>query len=328
MTCSRPKAHVLLSVVALACAGTSGPRNSAGPTSAAAVSVPGARPGLKAMRVNGTVLNYVDSVTPSADMTAPIVLFVHGSLGSYGDATPQLAAFSAVRRTVTYSRRYHVPNAVVDDGRLYSAELHAEDLAAFIRGLAAGPVVLVGESYGGLVALETARHHPELVRALVLAEPAALGLLARTPSGESFRKTMMAGLIPLRQMLERGDSIGALSAFVSGTGGPPNGLDGLPRSARAYFLSQMPEFRREMLAPSDVYEPPLTCADLAPIRAPTLVLRSERASPLFSRIVDELSACLPAARVVTIPRSGHSMNRDNPTTFNTVILGFLAETAH
>jgi pimeloyl-ACP methyl ester carboxylesterase len=328
MTRTRLNAHMLLSVVTLACVGRSGPRNSTGPASAQVISVPSARPGLKAMLVNGTVLNYVDSVRPSADMTAPIVVFVHGSLGSYGDATAQLAAFSTVRRTVAYSRRYHVPNAVVDGGPDYSAELHAEDLTAFVRGLDGGPVVLVGESYGGLVALETARHHPELVRALVLAEPAALGLLARTPSGESFRRATMDGLIPLRQMLERGDSIGAMSAFVAGTGGPPNGLDGVSPSARSYLLTQMPEFRREMLAPSDVYEPALTCADLAPIRAPTLVLRSERASPLFSRIVDELSACLPTARIVTIPLSGHTMNRDNPTAFNTVILRFLAEKAH
>lgn len=327
MTRSRPTIRVLFGFVGLACACTPATRQS-GTTSPADLAVPGAFPGLRAMRVNGNVLNYIDSVTPSADATAPLVVFVHGSLGSYDDAAPQLTAFSSVRRTVTYSRRYHRPNSVTDDGHSYSAELHADDLAAFIRGLGPGPVVLVGASYGGLVALETTRHHPELVRALVLVEPAALGLLARTPSGDSVRRVAMAGLIPLREMFERGDSIAALSAFLSGTGGPLGGLDAVPAAVRAYFISQMPEFRREMMAPSDAYEPPLTCADLAPVRAPTLVLRSERASPLFSRIVEELSACLPAARVVTIPRAGHTMARDNPMEFNAVVLAFLADTAH
>ena len=322
MTKRRIDVIVLVSAVAL----TSACAASTRPSAATAVIVPAAHPGLKAMRVNGTVLNYIDSVTSSANLAAPVVIFVHGSLGDYNGASPQLATFAAVRRTVSYSRRYHQPNAVADDGHTYSAELHADDLAAFIRGLGTGPVDLVGESYGGLVALETARHHPELVRALVLAEPAALGLLARTPAGDSLRRATMAGVIPLRQMLARGDSLLAMGAFVSGTGGPPNGLDGLPPATRAYFLTQMPEFRREMMADSDSYEPLLSCEDLAPIRAPMLVLRSERASPLFSRIVDELAACLPAARVITIPRAGHTMYHENPAAFNAAVLAFLTGT--
>ena len=239
-----------------------------------------------------------------------------------------MAAFSASRRTVSYTRRYHQPNSIADDGQTYSSALHAEDLAGFIRGLNAGQVDLIGESYGGLVALEMARRHPELVRALVLAEPAAVGLLARTPSGDSIRRAALAGLQPLRAMFARGDSVAALSAWIGGTGGPTNGLDGVRPATRAYFLTQVPELRREVTAPEALYEPVLTCADLEPIRMPTLVLRSERATPMFSRIIDEVAACLPTARVATIPKAGHTMSQDNPASFATTVLGFLKSPGH
>ncbi len=53
------------------------------------------------------------------------------------------------------------------------------DIAAQVEGLrtllqahARGPVVVVGHSYGGAIAVHLARQHPELVRSLVLLDPA------------------------------------------------------------------------------------------------------------------------------------------------------------
>src|SRR5262249_58839513 len=59
----------------------------------------------------------------------------------------------------------------------YSAVTDAEDLAAFVSRQHLGKSYIVGHSYGALTALFLATQHPELIRAVVLAEPPAIPLL-------------------------------------------------------------------------------------------------------------------------------------------------------
>lgn len=62
------------------------------------------------------------------------------------------------------------------DGQPKTIEAHLQDLAAVIEQLAPGrKVVLVGHSYGGLLATEFARLHPERLQGLVLVDPATMG---------------------------------------------------------------------------------------------------------------------------------------------------------
>jgi pimeloyl-ACP methyl ester carboxylesterase len=61
------------------------------------------------------------------------------------------------------------------DGKPKSIEEHVQDLGAVIDTLAPGrKVVLVGHSYGGLLATEFARLHPERLQGLVLVDPATM----------------------------------------------------------------------------------------------------------------------------------------------------------
>ncbi|NUT34680.1 MAG: alpha/beta hydrolase [Hamadaea sp.] len=55
----------------------------------------------------------------------------------------------------------------------YGMDQHADDLAAVIRALGDGPVVLAGHSMGGFAAVATARRHAELVERLVLVDGGA-----------------------------------------------------------------------------------------------------------------------------------------------------------
>ena len=61
-------------------------------------------------------------------------------------------------------------------GQARTLQDHVDDLGAVAQALAPDrPVVLVGHSYGGLVATEFARRHPGRVAALVLVDPTTLG---------------------------------------------------------------------------------------------------------------------------------------------------------
>jgi pimeloyl-ACP methyl ester carboxylesterase len=61
------------------------------------------------------------------------------------------------------------------DGKPKNIETHLQDLGAVIDALAPGrKVVLVGHSYGGLLATEFVRQHPGRLQGLVLVDPATL----------------------------------------------------------------------------------------------------------------------------------------------------------
>ena len=275
---------------------------------------------LQSARVNGTTLAYRlvgDTGTP--------VVFVHGSLGDFGDWDPQIATFAQTHRVLVYSRRYHPPNPPENDDQTYSPMLHADDLAALLLQLELPPAHIVGGSYGAYIALILAFEHPELVRSVVLGEPPILPLLNRTPEGDAIRRDFYTTTLdPARAAFVRGDSVGALRVFVDGLSGVPGLFDRLPPPVRVDILRHSFEMRREMLASREQHYPPVACRDLDRLRTPVLLLTASNSAPRLHMIIDELARCLNTETTVTIPNANHGMNTTNPSYYNQVVLRYLA----
>jgi pimeloyl-ACP methyl ester carboxylesterase len=156
-------------------------------------------PPIRQLRANDVALSYVEQGSG-----APVV-FVHGAVVDLRFWEPQRQAIGRRHRFIAYTYRYHGVAPWPDDGKQYAPATHAADLAAFITGLKAGPVHLVGLSYGGMLATLIATERPQLVRTLTLAEPALFSLLAEAPETKPVLDAWSKAIAPVAEAAQAGD---------------------------------------------------------------------------------------------------------------------------
>ncbi len=244
------------------------------------------------------------------------LVFIHGSLGTFLDFAPAVRHFAPRYRAVTYSRRFHPPNAVEYSDREYTVARHADDLEALLDQLKIESAHVVGSSWGAYVALFLATRRPTLVRTLVLGEPPVFPLLARSPVGNDLLNRFTRETIqPALEDLRHGDGIDGVRLFVDGVTGRPGHFDSLPVKARRLLLLSAEELRREFETPLASYMPDLTIESLNALTCPVLLLEGERSPKLFHLITDELELAIPGTVRETIPGSGHAMHAANPEAY-------------
>ncbi|HEX9183386.1 MAG TPA: alpha/beta hydrolase [Burkholderiales bacterium] len=185
--------------------------------------------------------------------------------------------------------------------------------------MAREPLVLVGHSYGGAVALIAAVMQPRRVRALVLYEPTLFALIeAESPSpndADGIRNAVAAA----GRALDAGDPDGAAECFIDFWMG---------KGAWA----RTPEPRRATIAASVVnvrgwkdtlFSEPTPRAAFAALDIPVLYMTG-RLSPASSLGVARLlTKTLPRAEVVQFDGLGHMGPVTHPEIVNEAIAGFL-----
>ncbi|MDX5419036.1 MAG: alpha/beta hydrolase [Hymenobacteraceae bacterium] len=277
----------------------------------------------KEMNVNGVSLAYVEQGTGS-----PVIL-VHGNLSDYRMWEGQMGPFSQQHRVIAYSRRYAYPGRATDDSVGYTVVPHAKDLAALIQQLNAGPVHLVGHSYGAYTALLTAIEHPELVKSLCLGEPPAMSLLTNTEEGNVLLFEFETNtVLPAAQAYNRGDDLTAVKIFLDGVMGKPNFYDTMPPEVQQQIWDNMQELRG-IVTSSIIFLPPfITCADVRKVKAPILLITGDSSPKLMTAIITELERCLSNKERVTLSHASHEMEMDNPQEFNEAVLRFIQKHEH
>ncbi len=102
--------------------------------------------------------------------SGPAVVLIHGLPGT-ADDFDRVTALLPGRRTVALDR----PGYGYSSGGYHSMDEQLLTLRELIERLGNRPVVLVGHSYGGTIALAFVERYPQLVRGLVLVDAAAVG---------------------------------------------------------------------------------------------------------------------------------------------------------
>jgi pimeloyl-ACP methyl ester carboxylesterase len=270
---------------------------------------------LQAVRANGVELHYL-----SQGQGVPVVL-VHGGLADYREWAPQIERFARHFRVVAYSRRYNYPNQVPALAPDHSALVEAADLAAFLRALDLAPSHVVGYSYGAFTALCLALAHPELVRALALAEPPILRWAASVPGGAALLTEFLTSFWErVGNAFRRGEPELALrrtAEFFIG----PGAYDQLPAEDLQGWQENLGEW--EALTTSRDAFPLLAQDQVAQLQLPTLLLTGERTLPIHQLVNAELERLLPHAQRACIRDATHGMWGEQPELCGETTLQFL-----
>jgi pimeloyl-ACP methyl ester carboxylesterase len=268
---------------------------------------------VKEMPVNGVSLAYVE------EGTGETVVFVHGAMGDWRSWDALRPFIAGKYHYVSYSRRYHYPNAWPDDGRNYSWRQHAEDLAAFIRALRAGPVHLVGNSYGGVLVAMIAIEHPQLLRSVVIGEPAMASLIRNSPEGRQILADHRKQEAPVREAVKAGDWEKAAIFLYDHTEGEAGAFRKIPEAQQEIWLANA-----KTIGPMLSGKPyPLSCEKIGTIRVPTLVVRGECTPPYHLAETEGFRSCLPpGSACAVIPNVSHLWSA-NPKAASEAILRFI-----
>jgi len=271
---------------------------------------------------HGITLHYVEE-----GKGVPLI-FVHGSLSDASYWADQIGPFSQRYRAIAYSRRYNYPN--INPARPgYSAVVDSDDLAAFIGALHLGKVVVIGHSYGALTALFLAARHPEMVRALVLAEPPAVSLLADIHGDEGERGKALFDDIqqrmvrPMQQAYRKGDREEGIRVFMAYVFNDPRAWEKMSQSSRDQTLRDAHQW--DVMMTSGTLFPTITPQAVQSISAPVLILIGAKSYPFLGVIGRELARLLPKSRTVVFSDAGHQMWLQHPEECRNDVEKFLAE---
>jgi len=262
------------------------------------------------------------------------VVFSHGIPTDYRAWRSQVEAFSKSYATVAYSRRYAAPNKREGDVTDSTVGNNAADLKGLIEKLGIAPVHLVGHSYGGFVAAFLAADHPDLVRTLVLVEPATatllidnpdsvwqnLSLLLRSPSvALSARRFQSRSLAPSLKALDSGQKEKAVPLNVDGIQDSQGAFASMPDPVRKMMLDNartIAELRTKL---------PRFKPHVGKISCRTLVINGEQ-SALWLRRIGELTAkSVPHGKSLKIQGSRHFPHLESPSEFNSKVLNFISK---
>jgi pimeloyl-ACP methyl ester carboxylesterase len=279
--------------------------------------------------ISGADLHYTDAGRGDS------VVLVHGSASDYRTWARQIPVFSREFRVVSYSRRYHWPNAPILPHDEYSMLSHVGDLVDVLRSLDAAPAHLVGHSYGAFLALLVAIREPALVRTLVMIEPPAITLFvssqpkplellsllcSRPRTAVEIVKFGARGVVPATRAFRMGDDEQGIRTFGDAVFGK-GGYNRLSADRKAQVADNASNVKAEILGPGFVR---LESTSVAAVQQPVMLVDGAQSVKLFARVNDRLEELLPSASRTMIPDAGHMAHEDSPEAFNSVAMSFLS----
>ncbi|MFS2221959.1 alpha/beta fold hydrolase [Pantoea sp. B65] len=249
------------------------------------------------------------------------LLFIHEFGGNYDSWQPQIHYFSRRYRCITYAARGYPPSSVPQQLDAYSQQRAVLDALAVLDGLGIEKAHIIGLSMGGFATLHFGIMAPQRALSLTIA---GAGYGCEPESEDYFRQVSL-------QVADNFASQGAKQfACVYALG-----------ASRVQFQNKDPlgwQRFASRLAEHDSLGAALTMRGVQARRPAFYQLEAQIRQLMLPTLVmvgDEDDHCLqpglylkkhlPAAGLAILPKTGHTLNLEEPALFNQVLTEFLCQ---
>ena len=255
----------------------------------------------------------------------PPILFAHEFGGDWHSWDAQVDDLSDRFRCIRYGARGFLPSDVPAKAEHYGQEQSTTDLATLADWLGLQSFHLVGCSMGSYSSLMYAITHRDRLASLTLVG------CSSGPGDEDGRKRYREDLRRQIELLDSQGGDGAL-AWLEADGAYRRLSEKVPAAWCAYkdrLRHQSVEGAQRTLETLHWNRQPLHCFEsaLRGLTVPTLLVYGEEDHPLVRPTNAYLGDVVPAARVISLPKTGHLVQIEEPELFNAYLSEHVGATA-
>ncbi|MCA9980155.1 MAG: alpha/beta hydrolase [Anaerolineales bacterium] len=269
---------------------------------------------------DGLDIHYLADEPQEAGETTFVLL--HGSVFNAFTWNEVLDFFGENGRVIAYDQiPYGLSEKLVDGDwtgpNPYASDAAVEQLISLLDSMGVEKAVLVGNSYGAVLALQTAVAHPERVEGLILADPAVY-----------VQESVPEWVVNLPQIQRLGPlfgrAIGDSEAFVQQTYLDPNALDA-ERLRLTLIHTEVAGWDEAMWAYLQAWgtAPVDLTAQLGSVTQPALVLTGDSDAIIPVADSERLAKALPNADYVVLAQCGHVPQEECPASFMDAVAAWL-----
>ena len=255
----------------------------------------------------------------------PVAMLVHGGPGGdHSGFKPSMTPLTERMQLIYFDHRGQGRSDPADPAT-YTLDENVEDMEALRRHLGLGPIVSIGTSYGGMVAMAHAARYPDAVSHLLLIVTAAHGgFIPRAQQILQERGTAMqrrvcemlweGGFRNADEMRRYYDIMGPLYARRH---------DPVAAEVGRHRATYSPEALNRAFGPVGFLRHFDLRGELGRITAPTLILAGRHdwiCPPEFS---EEIHRLIPGSDLRIFEDSSHSIRVDEPQAMLDAIVGFV-----
>jgi pimeloyl-ACP methyl ester carboxylesterase len=254
-------------------------------------------------------IDFGGPIWEAADHAAN-VLILHGLAGRASEWRSTASWLTQTHHVYAFDQRGHgVSDKTVTD---YSRDAYVNDVIGVIEQLKIAPVILIGQSMGGVNAFLVAARRPDLVRGLVVVEASAN---ANPLTQDSIREWLSSWPLPFPTLTDARLFFGGHTLFAS------TWIEVLEERQDGYW----PQFHLEHMVASMA---DITTHDYwnewEKVQCPTLVVGGA-ASCIDQQELQKMAERIPDGRYSLVPRAGHDLHLEQPDLWQQAVLPFLFE---